>query len=237
MMMNSKNNQKEEERKVYELFTKAGICTAGKDYDKSHNNNFENFCKEHKSKYMPIDWRPNLISANTGKIDFRTFEEIYEEKVFPMFKAKHGVNKMFMRFGGNRIFLIQVPESYRYNDEFYYIHGIKRASMVAHIISMQLGGEEVSICTRDHSVILKVNCSMMNNFYNYKIKIYADAYDPKHIDSFDDCLQSLSSIADVLSIKYGDNTAKEIDKITKRMKILLNNKGIEINYKGEVENG
>ena len=71
---------------------------------------------------MPIDWRPNLISANTGKIDFRTFEEIYEEKVFPMFKAKHGVNKMFMRFGGNRIFLIQVPESYRYNDEFYYIH-------------------------------------------------------------------------------------------------------------------
>lgn len=235
-MNNKKYNQKEEERKIYELFTKAGLNTACKDYDKSHNNSLENFCNEHKSKYMPIDWRPKLVDSITGDVDFEAFEEFYEDKIFPIFKSKHGVNRMFMRFGGNRVFLIKVPDTYVYGDEFYYIHGIKRASLVAHIISMQLDGEEVSIYTKDHRVVMKLNCNMHNQ-KSYRLKIYADAYDPKHVDSFDDCLQSLSSIADVLSIKYGDNTAKEIDKITKRIKILLNNKGIEINYKGEVENG
>lgn len=235
-MMNGKNyNQKEEERKIYELFTKAGICTAGKDYDKSHNNNFENFCKEHKSKYMPIDWRPKLTTLS-GELNFKAFESYYKENIFPLFKSKHGVNRLFMRFGGNRLFLIEVPAYFVHTGEYYYIHGIKRAAMVAHILSMHLDGEHISVCTKDHKVVMKLGYNPRKP-ENYWINIYADAYDPKHIDSFDDCLQSLSSIADVLSIKYGDNTAKEIDKITKRMKILLNNKGIEINYKGEVENG
>lgn len=226
-MTDNKTNGK----RIYEYYTKANLKNACMDFDFQTNGRFEKFCENNAVKYLSNDWRPKLVHESTSEIvDYTFYETIYYGKILDILNEKYGVDKMFMKFGGNRVFFIAVPKAYNHDREFFCIHGIKRALLVAHVISMDLDGDDTIIYTKDYHAITSISCKKdIKDPNDYSIKIYADSYDPESIDTFNDCFQTLSNIANKIYIKYGDDEiAKDIDNVSNRIKILLNNNNIEI---------
>ena len=237
------------EKKVYELFTHEAICLAARDYDKKNNNSFENYCKKHESLYTHNDienfckitksnpmnyWKyPVFKSIDYLIKDFNYYEDIYDNKVYDMFRSKNGVDRLFMQFNGNRLFYVKFYSKSKGEGEFLQIYGLKRASKIAHMISMSLG-QSVAVCTKEYKVILKIKCyikSVSNPYINYyDLKIYADNHEIKTIDTFGDCLQKLTEISNELNQEGINKSSKEIDITVKKLKYLFNTKNIEINY-------
>lgn len=76
------------------------------------------------------------------------------------------------------------------------------------------------------SLVLAAKKDIINT-EDYNIKIYTDSYDTKSIDTFNDCFQVLSNIANKIYIKYSDDEiAKDLDNVSNRIKVLLDSNNI-----------
>lgn len=234
-----------ETKRNYEKLSRKNLVRLGKDYDKTHSGMLEKFYLSHSEMYEDRAKHFSLKLRTGGKVNYGAYKQEFEDSKKDLFKSTRGVWRCMRNNTGNRAFQILVPDEYISDYKYYRVYGIWNAVELAHVISMDLNGKDVIIENRLSMPVLKIRCHLNSKagvdsddkIYGYKVKVYADKYSRRTVfDTFDDCLQELTAIADDLVVENNDDeNALKIDRIISRLKVLLNSKGIEVNASDKEE--